>query len=189
LTQTSKARELIGAKYEELLTKQEKQSPEESLQKIETQLFQQRENIARLQSAYDKAWFGRAEKLKELEAAKIRRTELLKKRNALQKKPGEKIDIDGSRIETKESSSEKKLETLFQNIKTELDKKRTDILRFKSIYDKAWFGRETKRKQFEEAKKDYVLYARKLKETHKDLKELNDYMDTVEKALFDEWGE
>ncbi|MBI2473949.1 hypothetical protein HYV70_05360 [Candidatus Uhrbacteria bacterium] len=191
LERTRMARELINAKHEELLKEQGEEPTETSLEKIETQLFEQREDIARLQSIYDKAWFGRSEKLRQLEQAKTHRTELLKRRNQLRKELGQEIEIETSDISITESSPETKWETLLENIKTELNHKRREILQLKSVYDKAWFGRETKRKQFEETKNDFIRYARKLKETHKDKKnkELNDYLDAVEKALFDEWKE
>src|SRR3990167_9296400 len=48
---------------------------EKILQNIERQLAQQREEIVRLKSVYDKAWFGRGKKLQELEAVKTKRTE------------------------------------------------------------------------------------------------------------------
>ncbi|HAU66134.1 TPA: hypothetical protein DCW61_02185 [Candidatus Uhrbacteria bacterium] len=164
---------------------------EKLLENIERLVVEQRKKIAQLQSVYDKAWFGRGKKLQELETAKTKRTELLKKRNEVRKEAGI-IDIEDDLMT--ETTTENKLEKLLENIKAELGKKRTEILRLKSKYDKAWFGRETKHKQFEEAKKDFILYARKLKETHKDIKniknkELNEYLDAFEKNLFDEWKE
>jgi len=103
LAQAQKTRGVIEIKHEDLLREQGKQFPEKSLQKIETQLSQQREEIARLQSVYDKAWFGRGEKLKRLEEAKIRRTDLLKRRNDLRKETGEEIEMEESEIQTEES--------------------------------------------------------------------------------------
>ena len=166
LEQARQARDTIWNTHEDLL-KEVRGDYQGLLQSIETQLAQQREEIVRLQTIYDKAWFKRDEKFQQLEKAKNIRTDLLKKRMEIRQKAG---IIDHENTPTIKASPEYQQEKLLENIKTELRKKREQVLQFKSAYDKAWWPpeRNTKRKQFEEAKKEFSLYSKKLKETYKE---------------------
>ena len=149
---------------------------EKLLTNIEAQLAQQREEIVRLQSIYDKAWFGRGKKLQELEAAKTKRTELLKKRNEVRKEAG-MIDI-GDHLAT-EAATENKLEKLLGNIETQLAQQREEIVRLQSIYDRAWFGRGEKLKRLEEAKTRRTDLLKKRNEVAKKVREEQDMNETI----------
>lgn len=143
---------------------------EKLLGNIETQIAEQREEIVRLQSIYDKAWLGRGKKLKELEAAKTKKTELLKKRNEIQKKTGLDIDIDEK--EFVEPPLEKKFEKRLENIEKEIVSQRQEIVQLQSVYDKAWFGRGEKLKRLEEAKTKRTNLLKQRSEITKELEEL-----------------
>ena len=66
----------------------QQETPQQSeLRDLETRIANQRTHIQELQTIYDKAWFGKAKKLRAVELAKERRNILLQERNNLLEKP------------------------------------------------------------------------------------------------------